>query len=117
MSVTAVKSGAIHPKQQTWDRRLAKRRREGKCCCWDCLRGDGLTPPLGVRHSHPQLHPTREVGWVAGFELKGEDREMTRSMLVPPRQVGKGGTGRFLILAEHRNKSLDNPLLNNYVVR
>ena len=102
---TAVRNikGETPHKRQTFARRLEARKKEGKCCCWDCLRSIGLTPPLGARHQHPQLHPKREVGWVEGFELKGEDR-----VGMPDSKRGMG------ILAEH--KAADHILNQEYAL-
>lgn len=27
------------------------------CTCWDCLRGDGITPKRGNAHKHRRLYP------------------------------------------------------------
>jgi hypothetical protein len=37
-------------------------RSEGKCQCFECLRGEGFTPPLSERRSHPGISPHRIFG-------------------------------------------------------
>lgn len=49
---------------EQWDAFLKKRRAEEKCCCWDCLRAEGYTPPLSRRSRCRGNHP---------FTIFGED--------------------------------------------
>lgn len=48
----------------TFNRAIDRRRKAGKCVCWDCLRSTGLTPPKSRRDEHKRLYP---------FGIFGED--------------------------------------------
>lgn len=49
-----------------------RQRPEDKCSCWDCLRAEGLTPPLSLRNKHLPLHTDKEPKG-PGYDFR-EDR-------------------------------------------
>lgn len=47
---------------------MEERKMRGKCGCWDCLRAEGITPPLSLR-GKSRIYPTGEVPKGAGFDF------------------------------------------------
>lgn len=47
---------------------LKEREMRGKCLCWDCVRAEGITPPLSMR-GKSRIYPTGEVPKGVGFDF------------------------------------------------
>lgn len=47
---------------------LKEREMRGRCLCWDCVRAEGITPPLSMR-GKSRIYPTGEVPKGVGFDF------------------------------------------------
>jgi len=76
----------LHPNHPKFSALIGQRKRDGLCCCWDCLRSDGITPPRGYRTTYNRLYPHTVFEKDPGGEPFGKSRKTEK-----PDQVTESG--------------------------